>query len=92
MRLLSHQGLATPSPLACPHRRSLLTRGTPGERAHQQESMHAEHHEQEEGQGGGDQLHGVVAEMPLGQAGVHQLLVEVIGGGFEQHPAWLPFP
>lgn len=54
--------------------------------------MHAEHHEQEEGQGGGDQLHGVVAEMPLGQAGVHQLLVEVIGGGFEQHPAWLPFP
>lgn len=43
--------------------------------------MHAEHHEQEEGQGGGDQLHGVVAEMPLGQAGVHQLLVEVIGGG-----------
>lgn len=49
--------------------------------AHQQESTNAEHHEQEEEEDGGHRLHGVVAEMPLGEAHVHQLPIEVIEGG-----------
>lgn len=49
--------------------------------AHQQESMHTEHHEQEEEQDGGHWLHGVVAKVPVGQAHVHQLLLEVTERG-----------
>lgn len=48
--------------------------------AHQQESTHAEHHEQEEEQNGGHWFHGVVAKMPLREAHVHQLPVEVTEG------------
>lgn len=49
--------------------------------AHQQEAPHTQHHEQEEEQDGGHRLHRMVAQMPLGEAHVHQLLVEVIEGG-----------
>lgn len=80
--LLSHQGLATPSlPHWTPWQRSPLTQvGHQVDEAHQQESTHAEHHEQEEEQNGGHWLHGVVAKMPLREAHVHQLPVEVIEG------------
>lgn len=49
--------------------------------AHQQESTHTKQHEQEDEQDGGHRLHGVVAQMPLGEAHVQQLPVEVTEGG-----------
>lgn len=69
-------------PTPAPPQRSPLTQvGHQVDEAHQQESTHAEHHEQEKEQDGGHRLHSVVAEMPLGEAHVHQLPVEVIEGG-----------
>lgn len=69
---------------ACPapSQRSPLTQvGYQVDEAHQQQSAHAQHHQQEKEQDGGHGLHGMVAQMPLGEAHVHQLPVEVTEGG-----------
>lgn len=49
-------------------------------KAHQQEPPDPQHHEQEEDQDGRDGLHGVIAQVPLREAQVHQLPVEVVEG------------
>lgn len=82
--LFSPHGPRTPSP-TCPPRLlpgSPLTQvGHQVDEAHEQEPTHAKHHEQEQKQDGRHRLHSVVAEMPLGEAHVHQLPVEITEGG-----------
>ena len=83
--LLSHRGPAAPPPThlppSSPWRSPLTQVGHQVDEAHQQEPAHAEHHEQEQQQDGGHRLHSVVAQMPLWEAHIHQLPVEVIEGG-----------
>lgn len=68
--------------LPCQTRGSPLTQvGHQVDQAHEQQAPDAEHHEQEEEQDGGHRFHSVVAQMPLWEAHVHQLPVEVVEGG-----------
>lgn len=81
--LLQHQGPASPSQHTNPHQPSrspLAQVGHQVHEAHQQEATNTKHHEQEKQQDGGHRLHCMVAQMPLGEAHVYQLPVEVIEG------------
>lgn len=81
--LLQHQGPASPSPHTKPHqplRSPLAQVGHQVHEAHQQEATNTKHHEQEKQQDGGHRLHRMVAQMPLGEAHVYQLPIEVIEG------------
>lgn len=50
------------------------------DKAHEQEATDPKHHEQEKQENGGHGLHHVVPKMPLREAHVHQLPVQVTEG------------